>query len=141
IEDAYFRMASPMAPSGAAFMVIHNDGDEDDRLIDARSPIARRVELHTHIDMGDGVMKMTHDEDGFEIPAHGSHALARGGDHVMFMGLIDRPAEGATIPLTLVFEKAGEIALEVPVTIGKGGGMNHDHGAGGGAGMSSTSGN
>jgi hypothetical protein len=52
----------------------------------------------------------------------------------MFMGLIERPGDGESIPLTLVFEKAGEIVLEVPVDLERADGMGHGghgHGAGG----------
>jgi len=117
IEDAYARSASPVSKSGAAFMIIHNVGTEDDRLIAARSDVAKRVELHTHKDLGDGVMKMMEVEDGFAIPAGGMHALARGGDHVMFMGLKAPMAQDERIAVTLVFEKAGEVAIEIPVDL------------------------
>ena len=117
IEDPYFRTASPMAKSGAAFMTIHNSGAEDDRLIAAASDAAMRIELHTHKDLGDGVMQMMEVEDGFAIPASGSHALARGGDHVMFMGLTGQPAQGETVTLTLTFEQAGDITLDIPVDL------------------------
>ncbi|WP_323766723.1 copper chaperone PCu(A)C [Marinovum sp.] len=115
IEDAYARASNPRA--GAAFMVIHNHGSEDDRLIDVRSDAAARVELHTHQDMGDGVMKMIHVEEGIALPAGGSHALARGGDHVMFMGLTAPFEQGATVAVTLTFERAGEIDLAIPVDL------------------------
>ena len=117
IQDAYARSASPMARSGAAFMILHNDGDTDDRLIAAASGIAKRVELHTHKDLGDGVMKMMKVEDGFVIPAGGSHTLARGGDHVMLMGLSAPMAEGGSITVTLRFERAGEMTVEIPVDL------------------------
>jgi len=117
IQDAYARSASPMARSGAAFMILHNDGETDDRLIAAASGIAKRVELHTHKDLGDGVMKMMEVEDGFVIPAGGSHTLARGGDHVMLMGLSAPMAEGGSITVTLRFERAGERTVEIPVDL------------------------
>ncbi|WP_121630738.1 copper chaperone PCu(A)C [Tropicibacter alexandrii] len=115
VKDAYARAANTMA--GAAFMVIENTGPEDDQLIDARSDVAKRVELHTHKDMGDGIMKMMHVEEGFAIPAGGEHALMRGGDHVMFMGLNGPMEQGDMVTVTLVFEKAGEIAVEIPVDL------------------------
>lgn len=115
VKDAYARAANTMA--GAAFMVIENTGPEDDQLIDARSDVAKRVELHTHKDMGDGIMKMMHVEEGFAIPAGGEHALMRGGDHVMFMGLNGAMEQGDMVTVTLVFEKAGEIAVEIPVDL------------------------
>ena len=114
-QDAYARAAGGIGKSGAVFLMLENPGAADDRLIDARSDVAKRVELHTHKDMGDGVMKMMHVEEGFAIPAGGAHALARGGDHVMLMGLTRDLADGDSFSLTLVFEKAGEIVIDVPV--------------------------
>lgn len=114
VTDAYARASRPGAPTGAMFMTIHNAGEAADRLIGAASPAAQMVELHTHIEEA-GVMKMRPVEDGMEIPAGGMHALERGGDHVMLMGLTQSFEDGATVPLTLVFEKAGEITLDVIV--------------------------
>lgn len=117
VNDAYARSSTSMSKSGAAFMVLMNNGAEDDRLIAARSEIAERVELHTHIEEANGVMKMVHVEEGFAIPAGASHALDRGGDHVMFLGLTAPMEQGDKVPLTLVFEKAGEVVVEVPVDL------------------------
>lgn len=114
VTDAYARFM-PGAKAGAAFMVIENHGEADDRLTGAASEIAAKVQLHTHKQAADGTMQMLHVPEGFVIPAGGSHALARGGDHVMFMGLTEGAADGATVTVTLSFEKAGEIAVEVPV--------------------------
>lgn len=116
ITDAYARVASPMAKAGAAYMLIENTGAAPDRLIAVESPAAKRVELHTHID-DNGVMRMREVEAGFEIPPGGSHALKRGGDHVMFMGLTERWAHGDTVPVTLVFEGAGAVSVEIPVDL------------------------
>lgn len=128
VKDPYARVSSKMAKSGAAFMVIENTGDEADQLIDARSDIAKRVELHTHKENDQGVMQMLHVPEGFPIPAGDVHMLARGGDHVMFMGLNGVLEHGDTVNVTLVFEKAGEIAVEIPVDLERKpmhGQMNH----------------
>lgn len=117
IEDAYARAAGANAMAGAAFMQIMNMGDEADRLIDARSDVARRVELHTHIENDQGVMQMTHVKEGFALPAGETHLLKRGGDHVMFMGLTETFAHGESVTVTLVFEKAGEMVVEIPVDL------------------------
>lgn len=134
VEDAYARASTPTAKSGAAFMVLMNTGDQDDRLVGAISDVAARVELHTHREIADGVMKMMEVEEGFAIPAGGSHMLARGGDHVMFMGLNEPFADGDTVAVTLVFEHAGEVAVEIPVDLNRkpthGGGHGAGHGAG-----------
>ncbi len=131
VMDPYARAASPNAKSGAAFMMLMNHGDTDDRLIAATSDVAKKVELHTHIEKADGVMQMRHDPDGFEIPAGGGHALQRGGDHVMFMGLNKSLNDGDTVSVTLTFEKAGDITVEIPVDLSrkpKHGGHSMKHG-------------
>ncbi len=130
VEDAYARASTPTAKSGAAFMVLMNSSDQDDRLVAAKSDVAARVELHTHREIADGVMKMMEVEEGFAIPAGGSHMLARGGDHVMFMGLNEPFTDGDTVAVTLVFEHAGEVAVEIPVDLNR----KPTHGGGHGAG-------
>jgi hypothetical protein len=119
IHDAYFRTSGVAAKSGAAFMVIENEGAVDDRLISAKSDIAKKVELHTHMIGADGVAKMRAVEGGFPIAAQDVRVLERGGDHVMFMGVTRRLKDGDTITLTLTFEKAGDITLEIPVDMSR----------------------
>lgn len=117
VKDAYARASTMMSKSGAAFMVFENMTDNDDRLIAAASDVAERVELHTHLQDANGVMQMVEVKEGFPIPAHGEHALARGGDHVMFLGLNRSLEQGDIVTLTLTFEKAGEMTVEVPVDL------------------------
>ncbi|SLN29327.1 hypothetical protein TRL7639_01183 [Falsiruegeria litorea R37] len=117
VKDAYARSATKTAKTGAAFMNVMNHGAEDDRLVDVKSDVAARVELHTHKENAEGVMQMLHVKEGFAIPAGEMHSLARGGDHVMFMGLKEPFEQGEMIPMILVFERAGEIEIEVPVDL------------------------
>lgn len=125
VSDAYARAASPAAKTGAAFLMIQNTGPAD-RLVGVESPAAARVELHTHIEE-DGVMKMRHVEDGFDLPEDGMISMKRGGDHVMFMGLTGPFEQGARVPLTLVFETAGEMQIEVPVDLERMPDTGHSH--------------
>lgn len=115
IRDAYARSSGPAAPTGAAFMTLENTSDSADRLVGVTSDAARRVELHSHVSDANGVMKMTMIEGGIDLPAHQSHVLKRGGDHVMMMGLNDALVAGSSISMTLIFEKAGEITVDVPI--------------------------
>ncbi|WP_299621866.1 copper chaperone PCu(A)C [uncultured Tateyamaria sp.] len=115
IMDPYARAASPSAKAGAAFMMITNESGQDDRLIAARSDAAKRVELHTHIETGDGVMQMTEIEGGVALPAGSTHHMKRGGDHIMLMGLTGPLEQNAEIEVTLVFETAGEMVVTIPV--------------------------
>ena len=117
IRDAYARAAMPNAKAGAAFMEIVNTGPADDRLIGAASEIAGKVELHTHVDDGNGIMQMLEVEEGFPVPAGRAHVLQRGGDHVMFMGLKGPMNDGESIVVTLTFEEAGDLTIEIPVDL------------------------
>lgn len=114
VEDAYARAASAAARSGAAFMEITNPTDTDDRVIDAASNAAERVELHTHI-QEDGIMRMVHVEEGFPIAAGETIMLERGGRHVMLMGLRGPLEQGKEIEITLTFENAEPLTVTVPV--------------------------
>ncbi|WP_147114861.1 copper chaperone PCu(A)C [Tateyamaria sp. syn59] len=136
IMDPYARAAGPTAKSGAAFMMIHNESGQDDRLIAARTDAAARVELHTHIESGDGIMQMVEVEEGFPVAAGEMHHMMRGGDHVMLMGLNSPLEQDATIDVTLVFENAGEVVVTIPVdnerkpeagAHGHGAHSDHDH--------------
>ena len=141
IEDPYARASTMMSKSGAAFMVIRNAGDSDDRLVSASSDVAQKVELHTHISDDNGVMQMVEVEEGFAIPAGGMHALARGGDHVMFLGLNRALEHGDTVTVTLSFEQAGDITVDIPVDLERKprhGMMNHGQMKGHGAGMNAN---
>ncbi|MER5170866.1 copper chaperone PCu(A)C [Thioclava kandeliae] len=132
VHDAYMRISSPVAKSGAAFMTIENTSGEADRLVGVSSTIAERTELHTHQADANGMMEMLHVPEGFAIPAHGAHALARGSDHVMFMGLTEPLEEGEHIQLTLDFEHAAPVTVDLQVTMGEGptgqshGSMSHN---------------
>lgn len=117
IKDAYARAAMPNARAGGAFMRVANTGAEDDRLVSATSDIAAKTEFHTNVAGADGVMKMLKVEEGFVIPAGGEHALVRGGDHVMFMGLTRPLNDGDVVSVTFTFEKAGDVTVEIPVDL------------------------
>jgi copper(I)-binding protein len=129
IESSFARAsASPAVKSGAAYLVISNHGDQDDRLIGASGDVAKRIELHTH-KIQDGAMVMTEIEGGVVIEKGKSVTFQPGGDHIMFMGLSAPLVEGEEIPLTLIFEEAGEIMIHIPILgIGAMGDHSHSHG-------------
>jgi len=117
VDDAYARSSGKMAKAGAAFMTLHNHTNRDDRLLSVSSDAAKMVQLHTHLQSDDGVMKMRHVPEGFLVPANGMHMLARGKDHVMFMGLTAPWEHGESVPLKLIFENAGEIDIQVLIDL------------------------
>jgi hypothetical protein len=116
--------------AGAAFFTVTNNGDADDKLLSAQSEAAETAELHAHILNAD-VVKMRKLDDGVTAPARATLKFEPGGLHVMLIGLKRKLAEGDKIPMTLTFEKAGPIAVEVNVEKGpaepQGGGHGHQH--------------
>lgn len=130
VDQAWARASAGPAKAGAAFLTIHNRGADDDRVIGAKADVSRKAELHTHIMEGD-LMKMREVEGGIEVPAGKTVAFQPGGLHVMFMGLNAPFKEGEHFPLTLVFERAGEVKTDVQI-LGPGAKSApgaHDHGA------------
>lgn len=133
IHDVYARVNGGISKSGAVFFMLHNNTATDDRLVGVRGDVAEKVELHSHSESADGVMKMQEIEGGVAVAAGAMHAFARGGDHVMMMGLTRELADGDRFPLTFVFEAAGEVTVDAVVDNARkpgAGGMDHaDHGA------------
>lgn len=113
IQHPWSRALPPVAPTGAAYMVIENRGEDSDRLTGAHTPIAAHAELHEHVHRDD-VMKMQ-EVDGVEIAPGSSVEFAPGGYHVMLFGLKKPLDAGTAYPLTLVFERTGEVEVTVNV--------------------------
>jgi hypothetical protein len=114
IAEGFVTSAGPRAPTAAAYVTIVNKGSEDDRLTGASGAAARRVELHRHV-LEDDVARMLPIPEGVPAPAGATVTLEPGGMHVMLMGLTEPLTPGASVALTLVFEKAGPLTLTLPV--------------------------
>ena len=126
IDHPFARANIPQRPA-AAYLKIMNMGSEDDRLVTASSPVAGRVELHTHL-MENGIAKMRPVE-AIEVPAGGAAELKPGGDHIMLFDLAEPLKKGDKFPLTLTFEKAGAVEITVDVeALGTSGHKHGDHG-------------
>jgi hypothetical protein len=65
--------------------------------------------------MEGNVMRMRELESPLEIKPGETVTLAPGGMHLMMMGLKAPLKQGEKVPLTLVFEKAGKIDVELDV--------------------------
>ena len=113
VEDAWARASLGQARNGAAYMVVHATGAQPDRLVAATTPVAGKVELHNHIMVGN--VAQMRPVDAIEIVPGSPTVLQPGGLHVMLTGLARQLRQGETFPLTLVFEKAGRVTVQVRV--------------------------
>lgn len=112
IQSPWSRATAASAPSGIAYLTIVNNGASD-RLVKTSTDVSRTAELHTHL-MDGQVMRMRHVPE-IEVAGGAETKLAPGGLHVMLIGLKGPLKEGASFPLTLTFERAGTVTVEVQV--------------------------
>lgn len=113
IPKIWARATPGGATVGAAYGEIQNSGSQADLLLSISTPAAGRAEIHTHAHV-DGVMSMRKLES-LAIPAGSSAKLGPGGDHIMLFDLKAPLKAGDRLELKFVFEKAGEIPVQVEV--------------------------
>lgn len=140
VSDPWTRITAPTATTGAVYMDLESaDGD---RLVSASVPsgVAGKVEVHETVTNGesmdsgemgdamegdamegdpmeggmegDAMMGMREMKDGLELPAGEEVSLEPGSYHLMLLELQAPIVEGDTIPVTLMFEKAGEVQVD-----------------------------
>jgi periplasmic copper chaperone A len=111
------NLTASLPPSGATvaggYLTI-TGGAEADRLVGAASPVAARMELH-EMAMVDNMMTMR-PVPAIDVPAGGTVELKRGGLHLMFIDLKQPLSDGQLVPVTLTFEKAGPMEVQLKVT-------------------------
>ncbi len=114
VNDGYARSTVPKQANGAAYLNLANLGKQGDKLRRVSSPVAERVELHTS-SMDGGIMRMR-ELDDLPLPAGGKVVMQPGqGAHLMLIGLKQPLQAGKTLPLTLEFEKAGNLTLQISI--------------------------
>lgn len=114
ITQPWARATPPAAATGAGYLTITNNGATDDRLLSITSPIAEISEVH-EMTMTDDRMVMRPLEDGLTIPAGETVVLRPGGFHLMFVQLVDGFVEGTEVTVTLTFETAGAVEINLLV--------------------------
>ena len=116
IGHPYASPSLPGTSNGAAyFAMLENTGNAADRLLRATTPVATRVELHTMAVDAHGVMRMR-ELDGIALAPHAKIRMRPGmGMHLMLVGLKAPLKDGARFPMTLEFERAGKVEVEVVV--------------------------
>lgn len=116
VEGAWGRVSPMNAENGAFYMQLVNESSEDDTLLSATADLCGSVELHESYMSEEGMMAMRPVEGGnISIPAGETVELKVGGLHVMCLGIVSGFEAGQTVPVTLMFEKAGEIQIDIEI--------------------------
>jgi len=113
IAHPYAIETAATARTGAGYLSVTNNSTAPDRLLAIRTDFPR-TEIHTVDVDARGVARM-HPVEALEIPPGSTITLAPQGLHVMFMGLTAPLSAGESIPAVVVFEEAGEIAVEFEI--------------------------
>lgn len=113
VESARVVQSLPGSDTTVLYLTLRNDGARADRLVAASTPAASMVHLHAGQLQG-GVNSMR-SVNGFDVPAHGRLQLRVGGDHLMLMGLAGPLKPGSRVKVTLMFEHAADLEVDVPV--------------------------
>lgn len=129
IEHIYASATAPGQPHGAVFIKqVKNKAATSDRLVGGRAAaVAKSVEVHQMV-MDQSVMRMR-EIPGVDIPAKGRVSMDRGakeGYHLMLMNLTRPLADGERFPMTLIFQQAGALDVEVEVVKARAG-HGHKH--------------
>ena len=113
IRHPWSRATPPGAKVAAGYLEIRNNGQQSDRLLSASTPVAKKVEMHITEHAGE-VAKMRQLR-AFEVPARERLTLAPNGAHLMLVDLVQPLKKGERFPMTLRFERAGEVEVQFEV--------------------------
>ena len=113
VRHPWARATPPGATVAAGYLEIRNNGKDADRLLSASTPVAKRVEMHV-TEHAEHIAKMRQLR-AFEVPGRERLTLTPGGAHLMLVDIVQPLKQGERFPLTLRFERAGELKVEVEV--------------------------
>ena len=111
VERPWARATVGSGGNGVVYLKLSNHGEEIDRLISVSTPIAENASVHETLERS-GMISMR-PAGVIEIAIGGTRILEPGGLHIMLMGLNTPIREGDVFPLTVTFEKAGPVEIQV----------------------------
>ncbi|MBR0719795.1 copper chaperone PCu(A)C [Bradyrhizobium liaoningense] len=114
ITRAWSRATPGGAKVAGGYLTIENKGKTPERLKAAATALAAKTEIH-EMAVTDGVMTMRPIEGGIVIAPGGSVQLMPGSGHLMLVGLNAALRQGDQVPVTLSFERAGDVKVTLDV--------------------------
>ncbi|SUO97762.1 copper chaperone PCu(A)C [Suttonella ornithocola] len=112
LGDCVIQEVLPGKQMTAAFFTLHHNGHTQ-KIVGAEIPdVTDHVELHT-MKMQDNVMKMEKIDD--YTVENGETKFAKGGNHLMLMGVTNSPEVGSKHTITLTFDDGSKAQCEAQV--------------------------
>ncbi|MFC5910382.1 copper chaperone PCu(A)C [Streptacidiphilus monticola] len=110
VSGAYIPLpAGGSTEMAAGYLVLRNTGGQADTLTGVSSPQAASVTMHQ------STATTMQPLDAVPVPAHGTVTFARGGRHLMLMGLAETPKVGHQVQLRLEFKDAGTVTVSATI--------------------------
>jgi len=113
VEKAWARATPSAGATGVVYLTLVNTGPTADRLIGASTPLAAAAGLH--IMMMEGTLMQMHHVDALDVKPGETVLFKPSGLHIMLTNVKQVLKPGDRFPLTLDFEKAGAVEVEVTV--------------------------
>lgn len=113
VTNAWAPPSLAGAPTGVVYFTLSYPAGPADRLVSFSTPVAERAELHRS-EMTNGVMSMR-PAGPLPLKPGASVTLSPGGLHLMLIGLKAPLKLGDRFALTLTFEHAAPLTVEVAV--------------------------
>ena len=113
VEASWVRASIGSSTVSAVYLTITNRGDVADRLVGVSADRSGRAMIHRTV-VEDGVARMRR-VGAVDVPPGASVRFEPGGLHLMLAGVSPPLLPGQEVAVTLAFERAGEVAVRVPV--------------------------
>ncbi|MDB5503579.1 MAG: copper chaperone PCu(A)C [Tardiphaga sp.] len=114
ISQPWSRATPGGAKVAGGYLTIENKGTTPDRLLTGSTDFSKRLEIH-EMATTNGVMTMRPMDGGVAIEPGKTVKFAPGGYHLMFLELNRALKQGDSVPVTLTFEKAGDVKVSFSV--------------------------
>jgi copper(I)-binding protein len=114
ISQPWSRAAPKGAETASAYLTIENKGAAADRLVGATTDIAEKIQVE-QVNSTGGALAVNPVEAGLAIAPGDKVVLAPGGYRLGLVNLKSAMKKGTKVPMTLQFEKAGQVAVTFDV--------------------------
>jgi copper(I)-binding protein len=113
VEKAWARATTSAGATGVVYLSLADAGPAADRLIGIATPVAAHADMHIMV-MEGNVMQMR-PVDAVDVKPGERIQFKPSGLHIMLTNLKQPLTRGERFPVTLDFEKAGKVDVEVLV--------------------------